>query len=162
MGGVSLRVQASRHVRAQGHDQLQLFLHGTGRYMKLRGDVLMAAAVQSAEAEDALLAHGELRNACIQAFQQPFSMHRVSQTAGSRSDALHDRQWHIICQRALTQAARAQMIQRQVARGTKYEGLKVMDQTFVQGPTHAQVGFMQQIFSGTGVAHHALQGVQQA
>jgi hypothetical protein len=41
------------------------------------------------------------------------------------------------------------------------EGFEVIDGALFQRSGNAQVGFLQQILSGAGIADHALQGAQQ-
>ena len=53
------------------------------------------------------------------------------------------------------------MVQRQVAGGLENKGLEVFDRAFTQSAGDAQVGFLEQVFGGTGVADHALKGAQQ-
>jgi hypothetical protein len=53
------------------------------------------------------------------------------------------------------------VIERQVAGGLEKKGLQVVDRALGQGSTDPQVGVLQQVFGGAGVADHGLEGAQQ-
>ena len=118
-------------------------------------------AVQTAEDEDLLLARAELAEAHVQTLQQLFGVGGVFGAAGRRGDALHDILRHVVDHGPRMNLARAQMIQRQIARGLEDKGFKVIDGPFAQRPGHAQVGLLQQVFSGAVIVDHPFQRAQQ-
>jgi len=115
------------------------------------------STVQAAEDENLLLAGAQLAEADAQVFEQLLGLRRVFGGADRGGDALQHVQRDIFLQRARLDSARAQMIQRKVARGLIDEGFEVVDRPLTEGAGHTQVGFLQQVFGGAGVIHHPLQ-----
>ncbi|MCY1449003.1 hypothetical protein D9M71_657210 [compost metagenome] len=81
--------------------------------------------------------------------------------ADRRRDVVEDFVGDIVDQHARLYPARAQVVEGQVAGGLEHERFKVLDGPLAQGTGDPQVGFLQQVLGGAGVAYHALQGTQQ-
>lgn len=146
---------------ADRHDQLQFFLYGAERDVQRVSDFLVAVSVQTAEDENLLLARAELTEAHVQALQHLFGVGGVFGAAGGGGDAVHNVRRHILDHGSRVDLARTQMIQRQIARGLKHKRFEVIDGPLAQGAGDAQVGFLQQVFSGAVIVDHALQRTQQ-
>ena len=83
--------------------------------MQLVGNLLVAATVQAAEDEYLLLPSAQLAEADTQVFEQLLGLGRVFGRADGRRDALQHVQRDVFLQRTGLNAARTQVVQRQVA-----------------------------------------------
>lgn len=160
-GGSLLAVATFSHTHTDRHDQFQFLLHGAQGDAQAFGDLLVTVAMQAAENEDLLLSRTQGLEADVQAFEQLLGMGGVLGTALGGDDVVDDFRRYVIQQGPRLDAPGTQMVQRQVAGGLENKGFEVLDRAFGQCTGDTQVGFLEQVFGGTGVADHALEGAQQ-
>lgn len=146
---------------ANRHDQLQLLLHGARRNPQLIGYVQIAAAMQSIQAENALLSGRKTSDVLAQNVQYPRSMGFIFYSGATVADVVELGEGQVADDSACVIVACAQMVQRQVARSLENKGFQVGDAAFPEHTVDSQPCLMQQVFGSGRVVYDPLQSAQQ-
>lgn len=156
-----LELEPRRNGNANGHDQLELFLNGARRDAQLRGDLLIAVAVEPAQGEDFLLTRGQRLQVGGEVGEQAFGVGGIVKCYIRRHHVVDIGSGGILYHRSCLNAPRPQMVQRQIACSLKNERFQMFDSALAESAGDTQVSFLKQVFGGARVADHLLQGTQE-